>query len=208
MGSRRCSTRACIRAVGLCLIRRQCSSELTDPVGDCPRAGPVIRPRSFVDGTPLPDERTSGYKPKNRLAEEVMQDFVVSVDQALTLRDRGALCIDARSPAEYAEATIPGALNVPILDDAQRVEIGTLYKQAGRQAARRRGVEIVAPKIPALVEHVATARPAGSPPAVVFCWRGGMRSLALTQFLELAGVPARQVAGGHKAFRSLVRNFF
>ena len=137
-----------------------------------------------------------------------MQDYVVSVDQALALRDRGALCIDARSPAEFAEATIPGALNIPILDDDERVEIGTLYRQAGRQAARRRGVEIVAPKIPALIEQVVAARPAGSPPAVVFCWRGGMRSLALTQFLELAGVPARQMAGGHKAFRSLVRNFF
>jgi tRNA 2-selenouridine synthase len=66
----------------------------------------------------------------------------------------------------------------------------------------------VAPKIPALIEQVVAARPAGSPPAVVFCWRGGMRSLALTQFLELAGIPARQMAGGHKAFRSLVRNFF
>jgi tRNA 2-selenouridine synthase len=138
----------------------------------------------------------------------MMTELLIPLEHALGLRDRGALCIDARSPAEYAEATIPGALNVPILDDGERAEIGSLYKQAGRQAARRRGVEIVAPKIPALVEQVATARPAGSPPAVVFCWRGGMRSLALTQFLELAGVPARQVAGGHKAFRSLVRNFF
>jgi tRNA 2-selenouridine synthase len=137
-----------------------------------------------------------------------MAELLIPLEQALALRDRGALCIDARSPAEFAEATIPGALNIPILDDDERAEIGTLYKQAGRQAARRRGVEIVAPKIPALIEQVVAARPAGSPPAVVFCWRGGMRSLALSQFLELAGVPARQMAGGHKAFRSLVRNFF
>ena len=137
-----------------------------------------------------------------------MPDYVVNVDQALGLRERGALLVDARSPAEYAEATIPGALNVPILDDAERAEIGTLYKEAGRQVARRRGVELVAPKIPALIEQVAAARPAGSPPAVVFCWRGGMRSRALAQFLELAGIPARQLAGGHKAFRSLVRDYF
>lgn len=137
-----------------------------------------------------------------------MTELLLPLEDALALRDRGALCVDARSPAEYAEATIPGAVNVPILDDAERIEVGTLYRQAGRQAARRRGVEIVAPKIPALVEQVAAARPAGSPPAVVFCWRGGMRSRALTQFLELAGIPARQLAGGHKAFRSLVRSFF
>lgn len=137
-----------------------------------------------------------------------MSDFVIPLEKALALRDRGALLVDARSPAEYVEATIPGAINVPILNDAERAEIGTLYKQAGKQAARRRGVEIVAPKIPEMVEKVAAARPAGSPPAVVFCWRGGMRSRALTQFLELAGIPARQMAGGHKEFRGLVRDFY
>ncbi|MCM2264293.1 MAG: tRNA 2-selenouridine(34) synthase MnmH [Desulfuromonadales bacterium] len=137
-----------------------------------------------------------------------MADLVISLEKALDLRDRGALLVDARSPGEYAEATIPGALNVPILDDIERVEIGTLYKQEGRQAARRRGVEIVAPKIPALIDRIASARLSGSPPVVVFCWRGGMRSRALTQFLELAGIPARQMAGGHKAFRTLVRGFF
>jgi tRNA 2-selenouridine synthase len=130
------------------------------------------------------------------------------MEQALGLRERGALLVDVRSPAEHAESTIPGALNVPVLDNGERAEIGTLYKQAGRQAARRRGVAVVAPKIPALVEMVAAARPPGSPPVVVFCWRGGMRSLAMTQFLELAGIPARQLAGGHKAFRAMVRNFF
>jgi len=137
-----------------------------------------------------------------------MSDQVISLEKALALRDRGALLVDVRSPAEYAETTIPGAVNVPILDDAERAEVGTLYKQDGKQASRRRGVEIVAPKIPALIDKVAAARPPGSPPAVVFCWRGGMRSRALTQFLELAGIPARQMNGGHKAFRSLVRDFF
>jgi len=136
-----------------------------------------------------------------------MSELLIPLEHALVLRDRGALLVDARSPGEFASATIPGAINVPILDDDQRAEIGTLYKQAGRQAARRRGVEIVAPKIPALIEQVAAAREAGSPPAVVFCWRGGMRSRALSQFLELAGIPARQMAGGHKAFRSHVRAF-
>jgi tRNA 2-selenouridine synthase len=137
-----------------------------------------------------------------------MNELVISLDRALALRDRGALLVDARSPAEYAEATIPGAINVPILDDAERAEVGTLYKQVGRQAARVRGVEIVAPKIPALLARVEAQRSPGSPAVVVFCWRGGMRSKALAQFLELAGIPARQLAGGHKAFRTLVCSFF
>lgn len=137
-----------------------------------------------------------------------MSDLAIPLDQALALRDRGALLVDARSPAEYAEATIPGALNAPILDDDERAAIGTLYKVEGKQAARRRGVEVIAPKIPALIEQVAAARRPGTPPAIVFCWRGGMRSQALARFLEMAGIPARQLEGGHKAFRGMVRDYF
>ncbi len=137
-----------------------------------------------------------------------MPELVIPVETALKLRERGALLIDVRSPAEYAEATIPGALNVPILDNPERAEVGTLFKTVSKLEARRRGVELVAPKLPMLIEQVAAARPPGSPPVVVFCWRGGARSRAMTQFLELAGIPARQLAGGHKAFRALVRNFF
>lgn len=136
-----------------------------------------------------------------------MTHLEITLERALALRERGALLVDARSPAEYAEATIPGAINVPILDNVERAEIGTLYKQVGRQVARQRGVELVAPKIPQLLAEIAARRPAGLP-VVVFCWRGGMRSKALTQFLELAGIPARQLKGGHKAFRSLVCDFF
>lgn len=132
----------------------------------------------------------------------------ISLEKALSLRDKGALLVDARSPAEFAEATVPGAFNVPVLDDAERVEVGTLYKQAGKQLARRRGVEIVAPKIPELIEKVASRHAGTSLPVIVFCWRGGMRSLALTQFLELAGIPARQLTGGHKGFRRHVLEYF
>ena len=134
--------------------------------------------------------------------------ITINLEQALSLRDRGAVLIDARSPAEFAEATIPGAINIPILDDAERKEVGTLYKQAGKTEARRRGVVLVAPKIPVMVEQVAGLQAGTSLPVVVFCWRGGMRSLALTQFLELAGVPARQLSRGHKGFRRHVLDFF
>ncbi len=131
-----------------------------------------------------------------------------SLEKALTLRDKGALFIDARSPSEYAEAHVPGAVNVPILDDEERARVGTLYKQEGSQAARRLGVEIVSPKIPALIDQVAAARPQKRLPVVVYCWRGGMRSRALTDFLNLAGIEARQMLGGHKAFRAHVREYF
>jgi tRNA 2-selenouridine synthase len=133
---------------------------------------------------------------------------VIDLDKALKLRRQGALFVDVRSPAEFAEATIPGAINVPIFDNAERVEVGTLYKQTGRKDARRRGIEIVAPKIPRILQQVEEARPPDSPPAVVFCWRGGARSLAITSFLNLAGIPARQLEGGHKSFRRRIIDYF
>jgi len=139
---------------------------------------------------------------------ESMTDLTVTLDKALALRDKGALLVDARTPAEFAEATIPGAINVPIFDDEQRVRVGTLYKQQGKNVAKRLAVELVAPKIPALVTQVEAALAGRRPPVVVFCWRGGMRSRALTTFLDLAGIPARQLVGGHKAFRGHVRAFF
>lgn len=133
---------------------------------------------------------------------------MIDLDQALELRKRGALVVDVRSPAEFAEATIPGAINVPIFSNEERAEVGTLYKQTGRKDARRRGIEIVSPKIPQMLAQVEEARDPESPPVVVFCWRGGQRSLAITTFLNLAGIPARQLKGGHKAFRRRVIDYF
>jgi len=137
-----------------------------------------------------------------------MKQLTINLEQALSLRDRGALLVDARSPAEFAEASIPGAINVPLLDDDQRRLVGTIYKQQGKASARLLGVDLVSPQIPALVNRVRQALVGKKPPVVVFCWRGGMRSQALATFLDLAGVPARQLEGGHKAFRSRVRSFF
>jgi len=132
----------------------------------------------------------------------------LSLENALAQRERGALLVDVRSPSEFADGHIPGAINVPIFDDEERARVGTLYKQEGNRAARRLGVELVAPKIPRMLEQVEAALGSAAPPVLVYCWRGGMRSLALTEFLNLAGIPARQIIGGHKAFRRHVLDFF
>ena len=117
-----------------------------------------------------------------------MSELTITLDQALALRDKGALLVDARTPAEYAEATIPGALNVPIFGDAERARVGTVYKHEGKAAARRLGVELVAPKIPALIAQVEAALAGRRAPVVVFCWRGGMRSRALTTRSQLVAM--------------------
>jgi len=135
-------------------------------------------------------------------------DKTIALEKALSLRDKGALFIDTRSPAEFAEAHVPGSVNVPILDDEERGRVGLLHKKEGSRVARRLGVEIVSPKIPDLLDRVTELRPEKKLPVVVYCWRGGMRSRALTDFLNLGGIEARQVIGGHKAFRAYVREFF
>lgn len=133
---------------------------------------------------------------------------IIDLETALKRRAEGALFVDVRSPDEFAEATIPGAVNVPILDNQQRAEIGTLYKNEGTNVARMRGIDIVAPKIPQLINDICELRTNQLRPIVVFCWRGGLRSRAMTSFLQLAGLPAFQLRGGHKAFRRHVVDFF
>jgi len=132
----------------------------------------------------------------------------IELNKALELRRNGALIIDVRTPAEYAESTIPGAVNVPIFSNEERVQVGTLFRQQGKRDARKLGVELVAPKIPMLLEQVENFRRGHSGPVIVFCWRGGMRSLAMTSFMNLAGIPARQLLGGHKGFRRKVLDYF
>jgi len=134
--------------------------------------------------------------------------FIVDIETALKRREQGALLVDVRTASEFNEASIPGAVNVPILNDEERVEIGTLYKEQGSDIARIRGVEVVSPKIPQLIQTINSLRTNSRRPIIIFCWRGGLRSRAMTAFLQLAGFPAFQLRGGHKAFRHHVVDFF
>lgn len=137
-----------------------------------------------------------------------MDDLLIDLDAALALRERGALFVDVRSPAEFAEASIPGALNLPLFDNEERARVGLVYKQQGASAARLLAVELVAPRIPGMVHAVLAELGERRRPVVVFCWRGGERSRALATFLRLAGIAAQQLRGGHKAFRRHVQDFF
>ena len=132
----------------------------------------------------------------------------IELDKALHWRRNGALLIDVRTPQEFAEATIPGAINLPLFSNAERRQVGTAYRQQGKKAARQLGVELVAPKIPGFVSSVEQLWGEEQGPLIVFCWRGGLRSQAMSAFLTLAGIPARQLRGGHKAFRRHVVDYF
>lgn len=123
-----------------------------------------------------------------------------------TAADLGAFdaIIDARSPAEFAEDHLPGAVNWPVLDDEQRRVVGTLYKQVSALEARKVGAAMVARNIAAHVEREARGLAREWKP-LVYCWRGGQRSGSLAWFLGQIGFRTVQLQGGYKGFRAVVR---
>ncbi|MFZ1468616.1 MAG: tRNA 2-selenouridine(34) synthase MnmH [Paracoccaceae bacterium] len=111
--------------------------------------------------------------------------------------------IDVRAPAEFAEDHIPGAISLPVLDDAERARVGTIYKQVNPFTARKLGAALVARNAAAHLEGVLADRPGGWRP-LLYCWRGGQRSGAFTSILTQIGWRAEIISGGYKAWRSLV----
>jgi tRNA 2-selenouridine synthase len=111
--------------------------------------------------------------------------------------------LDARSPAEFAEDHLPGAISVPVLDDAERVLVGTVYKQQGAFEAKRIGAPIASRNIAHHIETLFAERPRSWRP-LVYCWRGGGRSGSLTHVLRQVGWDAVRLEGGYKAFRRQV----
>jgi tRNA 2-selenouridine synthase len=111
--------------------------------------------------------------------------------------------IDARSPAEYAEDHLPGAISLPVLDNEERARAGTLYKQDSPFAARKLGAALVAKNIGRHLDTVLADRPKGWRP-LVYCWRGGKRSGAFAHVLREIGWDAHTLQGGYKAYRQWV----
>jgi len=110
--------------------------------------------------------------------------------------------IDVRSPGEFAESAIPGAVNIPLFDDEERALVGTVYKQESPEMARELGLDLYGGK---LREIVASTRAAcDGRVAAVYCWRGGMRSKAVATVLELMGVPTLRLTGGYRPYREFV----
>ena len=108
--------------------------------------------------------------------------------------------IDVRSPSEFAEDHLPGALNLPVLNDAERERVGTMYKQISSFEAKKAGAALVSRNIAQYLESHFSDKPRSYRP-LVYCWRGGSRSGSLTHILQKIGFPAQQLDGGYKAYR-------
>lgn len=111
--------------------------------------------------------------------------------------------IDARSPAEYAEDHLPGAINLPSLSDAERAEVGRVYVQVDRFRARRIGAALVARNVAAHLEGPLAEKDGGWRP-LVYCWRGGQRSGSFASILDQIGWRVSVLEGGYRAYRRLV----
>lgn len=113
------------------------------------------------------------------------------------------MLIDVRAPSEYRQDHIPGAVNLPVLSDAQRITVGTIYKQQSPFSARKIGAAMVARNAAAHIEGPLADKPGGWRP-LVYCWRGGQRSGSFAAILREIGWQVETVKGGYKSWRRLV----
>ena len=118
--------------------------------------------------------------------------------------DEWDLVVDARSPSEFEEDRVPGSVNLPVLDDAERAEVGTLYASSPFDA-RVRGASLVAARLAGILGDDRVARLPKESRILVYCWRGGDRSGSLTHSLSRVGWHVAQLEGGYKAYRARVR---
>lgn len=125
---------------------------------------------------------------------------LLTFDEVLPQLDQFDTIIDARSQAEFAEDHIPGAINCPVLDNDERIRVGTLYKQVGAFEAKKVGAALVARNIATHIDTLFADKPREWKP-LVYCWRGGNRSGSMAHILAKIGWPVVQLDGGYKEYR-------
>jgi tRNA 2-selenouridine synthase len=111
--------------------------------------------------------------------------------------------IDVRAPAEFAEDHLPGAINLPVLDDEERARVGTIYKQVSPFDARKIGGALVAKNAARHLEETLHDR-SGAWRPLVYCWRGGQRSGSFATILAQVGWRVGLIDGGYKSYRRMI----
>jgi tRNA 2-selenouridine synthase len=126
--------------------------------------------------------------------------------EAFLSRSEYTPVIDVRSPGEYDQGHIPGAVNLPLFDDKERAIVGTIYKNSGRDAAVLRGLEMAGPKLAGFVKKMVQIAPRKE--ILIHCWRGGMRSEQMAWLFDQAGFKTALLSGGYKSYRHYIRENF
>ena len=146
------------------------------------------------------DSLSAQARPSSKRSEHFLKGghTVLSVEEALA---EDMLLLDVRTTEEFAKGSIPGARSFPLFDDLERAEIGTIYKQVGRDAAVVKGLEFFEPRLQQFLLSLSAIK---SQQLVVFCARGGMRSASVVRLLEENGFRVSQMQGGYKYYRQFI----
>ena len=113
---------------------------------------------------------------------------------------KGFTLIDVRSPAEFEAGHITGSHSLPLFENEERAQVGTIYKNQGKDVAVEKGLELVGPKLLSFVKKARKLSP--DKRILLYCWRGGMRSASMAWLLETAGFECSLIEGGYKAYRN------
>lgn len=116
------------------------------------------------------------------------------------------ILLDVRSPGEYGQGHIPGAISFPLFSDAERALVGTCYKQQGKEQALELGLELVGPKMAGFIKQARKLAPERR--LAVHCWRGGQRSASMAWLFRQAGFEVATLEGGYKNYRRFVLEGF
>lgn len=111
---------------------------------------------------------------------------------------------DVRSPGEFLQGHIPGAVNIPLFSDVQRAIVGTVYTHKGRAEAAVKAMELIAPEMPEKIRRAMDLAKSGE--ILLYCWRGGMRSESMAWMLSFSGLRPQVLQGGYKSYRNLALN--
>lgn len=133
------------------------------------------------------------------LSSDFMAEQLISLDEFWSLREQFPV-IDARSEREFDQSHIPASINVPILNNSERIQVGTLYKERGPEEATIKGFELVGPRFHLILKDVLKCFPEKK--AIIYCWRGGMRSHILAWLLGMVGFEIFRLIGGYKTYRA------
>lgn len=128
-----------------------------------------------------------------------MAEQLITLESFWTIREKTPI-IDARSEGEFAQSNIPGAFNLPILNNQERVVVGTLYKEKGSEEATLKGFELVGPRFHQIQKEAIKRFP--NRKVILYCWRGGMRSQILSWLLSMVGFDIYRLKGGYKTYRT------
>jgi tRNA 2-selenouridine synthase len=125
----------------------------------------------------------------------------IAAERFLELAETIPVC-DVRSPSEYNSGHIPGAINIPLFNDAEREAVGIKYKKEGRIPAILEGLKLSGPMMTDKLSQALSLAENGR--LLVHCWRGGMRSEAMAWLFSLGSISAELLDGGYKSYRNYI----